>query len=66
MQLEISLADDVRDRYPNFQINYEDEEEFIQSLISNIETPFEYLDFDTPINHFDRYGYRIEVKPLNS
>jgi hypothetical protein len=57
--VEISVADNVADIYPNYSFNYRDEQEFIDFLIDGIETPDEYEGF--PFNNLKKYGYSIKV-----
>lgn len=61
--VEITVADNVADLYPNFSLNYDDEEDFIESRIANLETNSE-LD-GKPFNHFKRYGYAIRALDKN-
>ena len=57
--VEISVAENVADIYPNYHLNYDDEEQFINSLIDGIETPNEHegVSFD----NLKKYGYSIRV-----
>lgn len=64
--LEISITDDIADKYPNYTINYDTKEEFIDSLISQFETPI-----DSNEESLNRFGFSVraldrdEVKLLN-
>lgn len=57
--VEISVADNVADIYPNYSVNYNDVQQFIDSLIYGIETPDEYE--GAPFNNLKQYGYSIRV-----
>jgi hypothetical protein len=57
--VEISVADNVAELYPNYSINYDDEEQFIDTLIDGIETESER--WGLPVNHLKEYGYSIRV-----
>ena len=56
--LEISVADNVAELYPNYNYNYKDEEEFINSLVYGMETESERDGL--PFNHLKEYGYSIK------
>lgn len=55
--VEISVADNVAELYPNYSANYDDEEQFIDSLIDGLETESERDGL--PFNHLKEYGYSI-------
>lgn len=58
--VEISVADNVAELYPNYNYNYRNEQEFIDSLIDGIETPYKYEDVFFG-NSLKQYGYSIRV-----
>ena len=57
--VEISVADNVAELYPNYSLNYDDEEQFIDSLLYGIETESERDGL--PFNHLKEYGYLMRV-----
>jgi hypothetical protein len=60
--IELKVSDDVADKYPNYSVNYDDVDEFVESLLENIETPFDLGDFEmAPISHYDYFGYAIRI-----
>jgi hypothetical protein len=60
--VELNVADDIADKYPNYSVNYDDVDEFVESLLTSIETPIELADFNLPsVNHFDHFGFNIRI-----
>ncbi len=57
--VEISIADNISEVYPNYSLNYDDEEQFIDSLIGDIETPYEFEGL--PFDNLKQYGYSTRV-----
>jgi len=61
--VEISVADNVAELYPNYNANYDDEEQFIDSIINELESIDEINGL--PFDHFKQYGYSIRVLSRN-
>lgn len=60
--VELNVADDVADKYPNYSVNYDNVDEFVEALLGYIETPIELADYDLPpVNHYDYFGYNIRI-----
>ena len=51
--------ENIKDLYPNYAINWETVDEFVDSFIPHIESEVE-ID-GLPIDHLKKYGYKIEV-----
>ena len=57
--IQVNISEDIENLYPNYSINYNDEEEFLDTIINEIETPIE-LD-GVPYNSLKTNGYEIKV-----
>jgi hypothetical protein len=64
VMVEITVDEDnIATLYPNYNINWDDVDDFIEATTDNLQTPFE--ENEIPINHLKRYGYSIRVLSRN-
>jgi len=60
--LQITLDEEkLKEKYPNYNINWNSLEEFTESLIKGFETPITDVDGKTPMNYLENYGYEVAV-----
>ena len=64
VMMEITVDEDnITTLYPNYNLNWDNVDDFIESRTDNLQTPFE--ENEIPIDHLKRYGYSIRVLSRN-
>lgn len=58
--IEINVDEDhINEKYPNYSINWDSPEEFIEATLSNIESTDENNEY--PSQYYNEWGYSVQV-----
>jgi hypothetical protein len=60
--LEITIDEEkLKEKYPNYETNWNSTEEFLTSMMNGFETPLVDVDGKTPVNYLNDYGYSVMI-----
>ena len=60
--LQITVDEEkLKEKYPNYAINWESVEGFLETLMNNFETPILDVDGKTPRNYLEEFGYEMMI-----
>jgi len=60
--LEITIDEEkLKEKYPNYAINWPNVDGFIETLMNNFETPIIDVDGKTPRDYLKEFGYQVAI-----
>ena len=61
LKVEVEVAPDIAEKYPNYRLNYKSPEDFIESIKFQITDQFMSGGI-SPDNMLEEYGYKVTIK----